>query len=1159
MPEPRKRRIVEEEEEEDDYSSKSTGRGHSTKDVKAKGPKRPKQSDDVEEQRQELEDDNLNDDDDDIEDDTYREVPHGWGDEENDTNELDEVSRRELAELEFEKSKAQRNRHGAIALMGVIEVIEMFDFMCHRHLKVPFGPKINFIIGHNGSGKSAILTAIMVCLGGKANATNRAQNLKALIREGAGQTEVKLQLRNRGPDAFKPEIYGESIIIERRISKDGTSGYKIKSSKGKTISTKREELSAMCDHMNIQVDNPMNVLSQDTARQFLQSSTGEDKYKFFSRGTQLTQLSIDYETIRECIDTMQNTIKSKTEILPELFELAKAAQARFKDSQQAATLELKVESLKKQVAWGQIEDLEKGVDETEKELSDVMAKIPAIEKKRAQEEAVVGKLDEQIQALEATYGQHTESNAPAHDQKRHLEQQLREIRNGMKSIQDDEKTVNDEIKALRDQIRGFDQKIEQETRRLKANTQSKRMGIEDKIQKLSTEIDQGKRQLAESRETYAKLEAQVDESRGRLEQINSTVHKNKNELSENKERIRQMKDQMQNSLKAFGPTIPNVLEAIQEVTGKGGWRGEPPVGPLGRHVKLRGQGQNWRAVVESALGNVLNAFAVTSDTDRSTLFNILKRHRCNSDIILTKRIIFDYRDKEPASNFLTINRILEFDDEWVRRLLIDKNSIESTILVEKRSDADRITSSGRDGGFPENVSQCFTIDLVRVGDRSGGASSIMMTKYRGPPRLTKDVDQELEVLEGNSRRLEDSLRYRIRESQDLLSEVDTMDRQRLQTKRQAANLEKEIKMKARAVEDLQEGLQEDEPTNLHAYEESKQQALDQIETMKRQYEPLAVQKQTILASMEPIKEELQRLHESIKEQEASTLKIRNDLDKLNMERQEHVPKIQYWEVKLAKQNASVADLEKELQARSTYLKESTAKAIDYCERVEVTATTAQLEREIKQTQERLREQEAQRGCTLEEIAMDMTRKQDEYKSAKLAIHQLNQFVSHLKNTLHERLSRWRQFRHQMSIRSMNNFKLQLSQRGYSGELEFNHQVKTLNIRVETEDQNSSKAGVARDKDPKSLSGGEKSFSTICLLLALWDSMSSSIRCLDEFDVFMDAVNRRISMKMLIGTARESDGVQYILITPQDASSVSPGADVRVHRLHDPERNQQTIV
>lgn len=28
------------------------------------------------------------------------------------------------------------------------------------------------------------------------------------------------------------------------------------------MSSKREELSAICDHMNIQVDNPMNILTQ---------------------------------------------------------------------------------------------------------------------------------------------------------------------------------------------------------------------------------------------------------------------------------------------------------------------------------------------------------------------------------------------------------------------------------------------------------------------------------------------------------------------------------------------------------------------------------------------------------------------------------------------------------------------------------------------------------------------------------------------------------------------------------------------------------------------------------------------------------------------------------------------------------------------------------
>ncbi len=89
----------------------------------------------------------------------------------------------------------------------------------------------------------------------------------------------------------------------------------------------------------------------------------------------------------------------------------------------------------------------------------------------------------------------------------------------------------------------------------------------------------------------------------------------------------------------------------------------------------------------------------------------------------------------------------------------------------------------------------------------------------------------------------------------------------------------------------------------------------------------------------------------------------------------------------------------------------------------------------------------------------------------------------------------------------------------------------LVLKVQTDDQASQ--AVHKEKDPRSLSGGEKSFSTICLLLALWESIGCPIRCLgmhrclacyknpiltlplDEFDVFMDAVNRRISMKMMV--------------------------------------------
>ena len=50
------------------------------------------------------------------------------------------------------------------------------------------------------------------------------------------------------------------------------------------------------------------------------------------------------------------------------------------------------------------------------------------------------------------------------------------------------------------------------------------------------------------------------------------------------------------------------------------------------------------------------------------------------------------------------------------------------------------------------------------------------------------------------------------------------------------------------------------------------------------------------------------------------------------------------------------------------------------------------------------------------------------------------------------------------------------------------------------------------KDMKSLSGGERSFITVCFMLALARVISSPFHCMDEFDVFMDAIIRRVSFR-----------------------------------------------
>lgn len=50
--------------------------------------------------------------------------------------------------------------------------------------------------------------------------------------------------------------------------------------------------------------------------------------------------------------------------------------------------------------------------------------------------------------------------------------------------------------------------------------------------------------------------------------------------------------------------------------------------------------------------------------------------------------------------------------------------------------------------------------------------------------------------------------------------------------------------------------------------------------------------------------------------------------------------------------------------------------------------------------------------------------------------------------------------------------------------------------------NAKRSRVSGVTDICSLSGGERSFATVCFILSLWDAIESPFRILDEFDVFM---------------------------------------------------------
>jgi len=115
-----------------------------------------------------------------------------------------------------------------------------------------------------------------------------------------------------------------------------------------------------------------------------------------------------------------------------------------------------------------------------------------------------------------------------------------------------------------------------------------------------------------------------------------------------------------------------------------------------------------------------------------------------------------------------------------------------------------------------------------------------------------------------------------------------------------------------------------------------------------------------------------------------------------------------------------------------------------------------------------------------------------------------------------------------------DFEERLRTRSFRGELSFDHHRSELNIFV---DPSTEPRDELTKRDLKTLSGGEKSYSTISLVLSLWTQSPLPFRILDEFDVFMDSLNRKTALDQIITYTKEKRRYQYIFLTPLSLESL----------------------
>ncbi|KAG6377141.1 P-loop containing nucleoside triphosphate hydrolase protein [Boletus reticuloceps] len=1042
------------------------------------------------------------------------------------------------------KLEQRRNTIGSIAEHGIIEFIEIKQFMCHPHLTFTFGPQVNFIIG----GKSAILSAITIALGGKSISTGRGSGLKSFIREGQQRAEVTIVLKNQGEEAYKPKEYGKSIVIRRVFSRDGVSSWKITSKDGAVISTKRDELAAICDHMNIQVDNPMNVLTQDAARQFLNASHPSDKYKFFLRGTQLSQLSEEYDTCLDNINQTKKLLYQKKQVLPDLRAAFKEATARFQEASKAREQRFKADELKKELAWAHVAAKQGEMEAKFEELAKAERRLPRIEAELQTAESQFQLASQEVERYEK---EHSELGNIDHlnAQRTELQEKLRVNKNKLRDFRNDQDAMNASLAALNKAINDYEEKITEEARRLEAHTQVKRDEINRRLDTAKEAVAEADRRHKDTIDQKRNKLTERDEVKSKGQAAEGKKHQLQERITDCQTMINKCKEQEKNSLAPYGHDIKGVLQSISKTH----WHGDTPIGPLGLYVKLKDP--KWAQLLRAQLGNLMTSFACTDARDRQQLKRILDQSKnFHVNVIISERDLFDYRAGEPREDVLTVLRALDVSDPYVLRVFINAANIERTVLAADRRVGDDNLKSLAGGGV------AWTADHMRVTRYpEGGGSSINLPRVNAndPRRMLfttsdlaarRDWEKNLHAAESEYKATQADVNHCRQVYDSLCHEIEklsTLERKAYEDLRMAKTSHTEI----------QEEANEEMPAGISGLQNAKDAPEAEKVSVLEQYANLAERKTVIDAQQATLLKEMNGIKEQIQNFEQHRSGIMGKIEEAATNRLDAQKNQQHYHTKLEAERKKVADIDaiaKTLQEEFTNWSEQ---AESYCERYENPRKVAEVQRQLDSVQAALKERERRHGATIEELTIEVNKARADLDSAERDIRSLSALNHALRNSLIVRLDRWHEFRRHIALRCKLVFQYHLSERGYYGKVLFDHVNQTLQLKVQTDDQTMTQG---RDKDPRSLSGGEKSFSTICLLLSLWDSIGCPLRCLDEFDVFMDAVNRRISMRMIIDTANASDKKQYILITPQDMGNIQPGSSVKVHKMRDPERGQRTL-
>ncbi|XP_012169460.2 structural maintenance of chromosomes protein 6 [Bombus terrestris] len=1048
----------------------------------------------------------------------------------------------------FSKVKENASQFTEESKAGKIKKILIRNFMCHDALEVTLNPNVNFIIGRNGSGKSAILTALTVGLGARANITSRGASVKNFIKKGKNSATIEVSLFNNGSMAYKPDIYGDSITVFRSIGT--TSSYKIKNWKGEVVSTKQNELANILRAMNIQIDNPISILNQDISRTFLVSSKPEEKYDLFMKATLLNVIGNNYREAELTCEQEYEKLKQYNKILADARKEVEELKKSIERAEEIDKFRDEVVELEKELVWavaiaeerklGKFEHVLKKCEDNFKQLQDTGSSAKSKDEeinKRIQE------LEGEIESAEKEVNNNSETYNKVRQEysikKNEHSTKIREWR----SVQSKVKRLEDDISTLRKEIHRLESADNAE--------QSERNQMKQQLADLEQKLDETEA-LLRTKQTY-QMHLETDKMRLLKEIQTSRIEINNCEkrIEKIKLDINARKKYSDNTLTVFGRNVPRLLRRIEEEYSNGHFK-EKPRGPLGAYIKMKDSA--WAPAVEHFLGaSTFSTFCVDNSRDAKVLNTIMKEIYLNErtpQIICSKfyNTIHDvHAHCTKSSHYPNLLDAMDISDPVVANCLIDQREVECILLIPSSKEAAEIMSKA--SKVPQNCKRAFT---------QRGDTFYPDPQYRsyGGPRSLKARFLQVSITD-TINALEEEVRIIDNEKDSAIASYKTISEKEKRISTELGGVRTEVtKLHAirnqykASINDLKDKIEAYETISVTVFKNELSELEKKLHQGKFEESDLNAGILQLQKAVESLEEEVkhhrelrQNLNSKINPLKENIKELQDEKEALHAQTRHAAKKLQ-----VAHQVLQQATVEFEQQRRCT--EKAVTDATNRCDRIDTIRSINELERLSKDVKHKILEIERMFG-TIEELRKEL--KEKEAKCGK-DIHLISKIEKNYQDHTKRLESRKKLFidmKHTYGKKIQNSFSNILALRNKNGTVNIDHARKILELEVHS--SNDSNKSI---NDARSLSGGERSYSTVAFILALWECTGLPFYFLDEFDVFMDKVNRRIIMDILLDHTKMHPQSQFTFLTPLDTSNVLAEDYVTIHKLAPPERGSQ---